>query len=417
MLLRNLATVLLASVGLFGWTSVCVAEAPAPGDWPQWRGAAGDNKAVAEGPLEWGEDKNIVWRVPVPGRGHSSPTVVGDKVFLTTADETAKTQSVLAFDRQTGDELWSKQVFAGGLDHRMHQRNTHATCSVACAGDQLFALFLNRDAIWMVSFDTDGNELWRSEVGPYESHWGYSASPMIYGDNVLVTADHPDGGWIAAVAQSNGDLVWKTGRDKNPNYPSPVVHHVSGQDQLLLAGLDRVASYSPETGKLLWEAKGTTTECVGTVVVDGDLAFASGGYPDSETLAVATDGSGRVAWKNRVKVYVPSLLAHAGRLYAVTDDGIAYCWDAASGDQKWKKRLGGTFNTSPVLVGDCVVAACEDGTTYVLRAADKYELVAENQLGNEVYATPTFCGGQAFIRYAVLDGQERQEFLACIGQE
>jgi outer membrane protein assembly factor BamB len=414
MLTRVLATLLLASGTLLGCTSACAADSVSPRDWPQWRGAAGGNKAVGEGPLEWGEDKNIVWRVPVPGRGHSSPSVVGDKIFLTTADEQNKTQSVLAFDRKTGKEQWSKQVFSGGFDDRTHQRNTQASPSVACSAERLFALFLNDGVIWAIAFDFEGNELWRSEVGPYKSHWGYSASPMIYGDNVLVTADHPDGGWIAAVAQSNGDVVWKTGRDKNPNYPSPVVHRVSGQDQLLLAGLDRVASYSPETGKLLWEAKGTTTECVGTVVVDGDLAFASGGYPNSETLAVATDGSGRVAWKNRVKVYVPSLLAHAGRLYAVTDDGIAYCWDAATGDQKWKKRLGGTFNTSPVLVGDCVVAACEDGTTYVMRAADKYELVAENQLGNEVYATPTFCGGQAFIRFAVLDGQDRQEFLACI---
>lgn len=402
--------------------AVCVAPAdadPNENDWPQWRGATGDNKApAADVPLIWGEEENLLWKTPVPGRGHSSPTVRGDYVFLTTADEQQHVQSILAFDRQSGKLLWSKQVFEGGMDDKAHRRNTQATPSVACSDDRLFASFMNDGHVWVLSFDFTGNELWRANVGEFASHWGYSASPILYEGNVIIAADHKQGGYLAAFTQASGSPVWTTARPADPNYPSPIVHHVSGKDQLLMAGLDRIASYSPKTGKLLWETAGVTTECVGTVVVEGDLAFASGGYPGNVTMAVKTDGSGEVVWQNRVKVYVPSMLTHDGLLYAVTDNGIAYCWDAATGDEQWKKRLGGTFNTSPVLAGDKIVAACEDGTTYVLATGGaKCQVLAENQLGNEVYATPTFAGNRAYIRYAVIDGDARQEYLACIGEK
>lgn len=393
------------------------AAKPGQGDWPQWRGSSSDNKASSvEVPLRWGDGENIVWQISVPGRGHSSPIVRDNYVFLTTADEKEQVQSVLAFDRETGRPIWNKPVFHGGFDERVHRRNSQASSSIACSRDRLFATFLNDGAIWILAFDFEGNELWRKRIGEFTSNWGYSASPTLYKSMVLVAADDKDGGFLDAVDQSEGQVIWSVDRPKIANYASPIVHRVSGQDQLLLAGCDRFCSYAPDTGKLLWDAPGPTEECVGTIVVDNDLAFASGGYPKQETLAVRTDGSSQVAWQNNVKVYVPSMLAHDGLLYAVTDNGVAYCWDAASGDERWKHRFGGTFNASSVLLGSNIVATAEDGTSYVFAAkGEGCEVLAKNKLGDEVYATPTFCGDHGYIRFAKINGEQRQEFLACIG--
>jgi outer membrane protein assembly factor BamB len=157
---------------------------------------------------------------------------------------------------------------------------------------------------------------------------------------------------------------------------------------------------------------------VGTAVVNGGLAFASGGYPKKETVAVKADGSGEVVWKNDVQSYVPSLLAHDGYLYAVIDKGIAYCWDAQTGEEKWKHRLSGTFNASPILAGNRIYAAREDGTTFVIKASpEKCEILAENQLGQEVFATPAFVKGRIYFRVAeMIDGQ-RRESLCCVERQ
>jgi outer membrane protein assembly factor BamB len=155
---------------------------------------------------------------------------------------------------------------------------------------------------------------------------------------------------------------------------------------------------------------------VGSVVVERDLAFASGGYPKSETVAVRADGSGEVVWRNTTKVYVPSMLAHDGYLYAVNDAGMAFCWEAATGKEQWKERLNGAFNTSPVLAGDHLFCAREDGTTFVIKPdPTKLTIVSENKLGSEVFATPAFAGNRIYLRAAELIDGKRQESLYCIG--
>lgn len=385
--------------------------------WPGWRGPQGNGKVPEEQPpLKWDTTTGVLWKTPVPGRGHSSPAVYGQRIFLTTADEASGTQSVLAFDRATGRALWSKVLFTDGLDPKAHKRNTQATSSVACDGEKVFALFMNAGAIQLCALSLEGAELWRKELGKFKSHWGYSASPILHGKEILVAADHADGGFITAVARATGEVVWTQPRPKGPNYPPPVVARVAGKEQLLLAGLSLLNSYDPTTGQPLWSVAATTDECVGSVVVDGDLAFASGGYPKSETVAVRADGSGEIVWRNNTKVYVPSMLAHEGHLYAITDSGIAVCWNAATGQEKWKERLGGSFNASPVLAGKHLFLAREDGTTFVIQPdPEKLNVVAQNKLGSEVFATPSFAGNRIYLRVADIADGRRQEFLYCIG--
>ena len=166
--------------------------------------------------------------------------------------------------------------------------------------------------------------------------------------------------------------------------------------------------------------EGATTECVTSTVTDGKHIFTSGGYPKNHVAAIAADGSKKTVWENISRVYVPSMLVKDGYLYAVMDAGIAVCWKTDTGERMWKERLGGTFSSSPVLVGDHFYAANESGKFFVFKANhEKLELLATNQLGNEVMATPTICGGQIFARVAQRSesGRERQEMLYCIGAD
>jgi len=355
----------------------------------------------------------------VPGRGNPSPTVVGNRVVLTTADEQRKIQSVVAFDRTTGKQLWNTVISTGGFPPKIHSRNTHATGTVASDGERLFVTFFHDDAIELTALTLAGKILWQKPVGsfmPRLYQYGYAPSPTIYDTLVIVAADYEGGGHLTAFDRKTGTRNWQTPRPKRLSYSSPIVAHVAGRDQLLISGCDVVASYDPHTGKKLWSTPGTTMATCGTMVWSGDLVFASGGYPKPETICVRADGSGRVVWKNNSKCYEQSMLAHDGYIYAVNDGGIAICWRASDGTKMWESRLaGGSVSSSPILAGGNIYVANERGLTYVFRAdPQSFQLVAKNQLGTRAFATPAFCDSQIFVR---VTGAGRQETLYCLGTD
>ncbi|QDU92868.1 outer membrane protein assembly factor BamB family protein [Lignipirellula cremea] len=389
------------------------------GDWPHWRGP--NDNSVADGPApptSWDETQNVVWKTPVPGRGHSSPTVFGDFLYLATADEQAQTQSVVCFDRNTGKQLWQTIVGRGGFP-KIHNKNTHASQTVACDGERLFITFLGNDRIDLTALSLDGKQLWQKTVGPFQPKaykYGYSASPLIYKETVIVVGDCDTGSFLTAFNRRSGEVVWQGKRPATLSWSSPIVATIAGRDQLLLSGGGMVSSYDPATGRGLWQTEATTAATAGTMVWEGDYVFASGGYPKAETVCVKADGSGRVVWSNNAKCYEQSLLVHDGYLYAVTDPGVAYCWKASDGQEMWKTRLQGPISSSPVLAGGNIYAADERGTMFVFRAdPSKFELVAQNQLGDEMFATPTICDGQIFLRVAQSGAGGRRETLYCIG--
>jgi outer membrane protein assembly factor BamB len=388
-------------------------------DWPWWRGPTRDGAADAAQklPLHWSESQNVVWKTPVPGRGHASPTIVGDRVFLATADETRETRSVLCYDRNTGGELWKVDVHSGGSDRRGHQKSSQASATIASDGERVFVNFLHGGAMVTTAFDLEGTQLWQTRICEFVTHQGFGSSPAVYESLVVVSADNKAGGVVAGLDRRDGHIVWKYERPKQPNYTSPAILPVGGRDQLLLAGCDHMTSLEPASGNKLWEIEGSTTECVGSIVSDGKLVFASGGYPKKLTLAVRADRSGKVAWQNDVQTYVPSMLATKGYLYTVTDNGVAMCWKAATGEEVWKARLGGTFNASLVLAGDAILACNQEGQTFIFKASPaKYQLIAQNELGEDVYATPAVCGGRIYMRVAKRDGEKRLEWLYCLGE-
>jgi outer membrane protein assembly factor BamB len=393
-----------------------------PNDWPWWRGPNRDGVVPAQKiPLEWSATKNIVWEAPVPGRGHGSATVVGDRVFLATADEKTEVQGILCLARKTGKQLWQTEVHKGNfVKAGINGKATHASSTPACDGERVFINFPNNNAIVATALDLDGKQIWQQKVTDYTLHQGYAASPAIYGPLVIVMADNKGGaGLLTGLNRETGKVVWSRNRPKLPNYSSPIILNINGKDQLIQIGCNLVTSLDPLTGKENWEIKGATEECVTSTVTDGKHIFTSGGYPRNHVAAVKADGSG-VAWDNKTRVYVPSMLLRDGHLYAVTDDGNPMCWKSDTGAEAWKgqSRFAGTFSASPVMVGDTILATNESGRTFIFKANPKeFDLIGENQLGSEVFATATVCGGRIYMRAAVKANGTRQEKLFCIGEK
>ena len=386
-------------------------------DWPFWRGPHRNGIAAADQtpPTKWSDSENVAWKVKVPGRGHGSPTVWGDRVFLATAEHDTAVQSVVCHDRTTGDRLWKTAVHRGGIAKKANKKASPASSSVACDGKQVYITFMSHDAVYATALTIDGEQVWQEKITDYVIHQGYGSSPTVYQTLLLVSADTKRGGAVAALNRKTGEIVWRRERPKLPNYASPIVYHIAGKDQLLFTGCDLVTSLHPLTGETLWEIEGATTECVTSTVTNGELIYTSGGYPKNHVSAVKADGSGEVVWESNDRVYVPSMVVAKGHLFAVVDAGVAACWDSNTGKTRWKKRIGGTFTSSLVLVGEHVYATNESGETTIFAAnIEEFEFVAKNKLGDEVFASPAICGSQIFQRIAEGSGESRQEFLVCI---
>ena len=426
-----LATVcaILCACPISGWTADAsdrgIGDFPklsAERDWPWWRGPSRNGVAVSPtAPTKFGDTDNVVWKTPVPGRGHSSPIVVGNQVILSTASKSPQVQSVVAFDRKTGTQVWRTDISQGGFPERNHDKNTEATPTVACDGERLFVTFFHHETVQCTALDMSGKKVWQETVGPFNPRafrYGYAPSPTLYRGSVIVSAEYDGESAITALDRQSGKQLWRTKRKNMITFSTPVVAHVAGKDQLLISGAGQVASYDPSNGKQLWTTPGTTSATCGTMVWDGDIVIASGGYPVAQTIAVKADGSGKVLWTNQQKCYEQSMLTHNGYVYALDDRGILFCWQASDGTEMWKERLfTGPTSASPVLVGGNIYWPNERGMWYVFKPnPQKYESVAENQLGDEGFASPAVVGGQMFVRTAASPGGKRQEWLYCLGQ-
>ncbi|MCA9065190.1 MAG: PQQ-binding-like beta-propeller repeat protein [Planctomycetaceae bacterium] len=392
------------------------------GDWLQWRGPGGNGVADAGQvvPTEWDENRNVIWKTEIPGRGHSSPTVVGDLIVLTSADEASQSQAVLAFDRNTGKQKWLTVISQGGFP-KIHEKNTHASPTVASDGKLFFATFHHHNQIEAVALDTSGKIVWKTIAGAFKPElyeYGYAASPTIYDGTVIITGNCDTSSWMKALKPETGDVVWQQELPRMLVWSSPIVARVAGRDQLLLSGFEHMSAFDPTNGEKLWSVPCLTIATCGTAVWDDNMVYASGGYPKAETVGVKAEGAGQLVWKNNVKCYEQSMLIHNGYIYAFSDNGTVYCWEAKTGKEMWKTRLRGPVSASPVLVGDLILAANELGTTYVFKASpDRFERIAQNQIGNESFATPTVVDNRIYIRAAVRDGNGRKEGLFCIGAE
>ena len=390
----------------------------ASSDWPGWRGPTADGHAAAgeKVPLQWSETQHVLWQAPVRGRGHASPTVVGNRIYLATADHDTQEQLVLCLDRGTGKPVWETVVHRGKLETKGHRNSSQASSSVAWDGQRLYINFINDQAMHTTALDPAGKILWTRRVDDFVMHQGFGSSPVPHGSLVLVTADHRGGGIVAGLDAKTGAMIWQHERPKIANYASPAVIKAAGKTQVVVAGCNLISSYDPLSGRKLWEIEGSTEETVVTAVTDGSRIFVGGGYPKNHTVAVEADGSGRIAWQNGNRQYVPSMLVRDGHLYAVLDAGQAVCVKSDTGEELWREKIDRDFYGSPVMVGNRIYITSMAGVTSVFEATPQGgKLLAQNRLGDESFSTPSICGNRIYLR-AAKKGEKRQEFLWAIGE-
>ena len=389
-------------------------------DWPAWRGPNRNNVAPGNQtpPTSWDEEKNVLWKTEIPGRGHASPVIVGDKIFLATADVDEKTQSVVCVDKKSGKQLWETVVNEGGFKKRIHGNNTYASPTMACTEKQAYVVFHNNDNIQLASLDFDGKLLWSRKLGPYtetRTSFGYGTSPCVYKNLCIVLSDFTGGGFLTAYDQ-DGKEVWRTKRGESTSWSTPVVATIDGKDQVVISSTD-VRSYDPMTGEQLWGVECPWQSTCGTLVWNDDIVFAGGGFPARVSVAVSPKEK-KIAWQIPVSVYEQSPVIKDGYIYAHADSGAAYCWRASDGKEMWKNRVSPRgVSTSPVLVGDLIYMTDEKGKTSIVKAnPEKFELVSENQLGGASFATPAFLDNRIFARVGKQKGASPQ-YLYCIGEK
>ena len=411
------ALVLLATAGSQG-----IAE-----NWPGWRGLRGDGTSLESNlPTEWdGESgKNIRWKAAIPGSGFSSPVIHGDRIFLTSCDESEETRLLHCVDRKSGALIWTQEVLESPLEG-VHKLNGRASGTPATDGERVFVTFFRTDStngergepgeMLVGAFDYDGNQQWLVTVGAFSSIHGYCTSPVVYRDLVLVNGDHDGESYLAALDKKTGKVIWKTPRvHQTRSYVTPLLREVDGQMQAVMAGSKCVAGFDPMTGKRLWWVEGPTEQFVASMVHDDSHFYLTAGFPTYHVMAIRHGGKqdvteSHVAWHvNDAKSYVPSPVLAKGLLFVADDRGIAHCFDCSNGEHVWRDRLGPHFSASLITSQGLVYFTADDGDTTIMQAAREPIVLRVNKLGERVYASPAVSQGELFLRGT--------EHLYCISE-
>ncbi|MEO1862636.1 MAG: PQQ-binding-like beta-propeller repeat protein [Verrucomicrobiia bacterium] len=403
-------------------------------NWPGWRGPSGDGISAGKGiPTKWSSKENIAWRIAVPGEGHSSPIVWGDKVFLTSSLTEKNKRILLCIDRLSGQTVWQRDVVQSPPE-TVHRLNSRASGTPATDGKQVYVTFMRAEGdeviapnvgserlitpgkIIVAAYDLDGNEKWKTNVGDFLSAHGFNTCPVLFEDLVILNGDHDGNAYLVALDRQSGRQRWRTRREnKTRSYVTPIIREIDGITQMILSGSLCIASYDPRNGKRHWIVDGPTEQFVASMVYDGKYVFATGGYPERHTLAIRPGGKGNVtdthiAWRTtRGAAYVPSPIISGRYLLMVADSGIASCFEARTGKRHWMERLPGGHSPSPVSADGLVYFVSDRGVTTIIRPSETFAVIAKNELGEPVSASPAISQGQIFLR--------THQHLYCIGSK
>jgi outer membrane protein assembly factor BamB len=374
-------------------------------NWPGWRGPRGDGTSLEKYvPIRWSGTQNIVWKVPIPGKGHASPIVWGRHIFVVTAIKEKKQRILLCLDRKDGKILWQRVVLEAPLE-RTNSLNSYASSTPATDGQRVYISFLDRDKMFIAAYDFDGNRLWEVRPGVFASMHGYCSSPVLWKDKVIVNGDHDGPSYIVALSRATGKTIWKTPRpNRTRSYCTPIIRQIDGRSQMVLSGTMCVASYDPDTGEQHWLIDGPTEQYVASIVYNGELLFMTCGFPDRFIQAIRPDGRGNVTdthvlWqKDRDCSYVPSPITFGPYFLVVADNGVATCFEAKTGKSCWRERLGPHYSASLVSANGLVYFLSDKGVMTVVKPGEELDIVARNELGENTYASPVISDGQIFLR-------------------
>jgi outer membrane protein assembly factor BamB len=410
--------------------------------WPSFRGPKASG--IADGldlPTTWDAEagENVLWETAIPGLGHSSPVVWGDRVFLTTAvsedpnsifihgldgkidrrtDLSPHSWRVYALDGSSGAILWQREAHAGTPRIQRHRKNTYASATPVTDGKHLVVWFGSEG---LHCYDLDGRLLWKQELGVMDAgasyddtyDWGIASSPIIHENLVIVLADGQGDSFIAAFDLRTGKRAWRTSRDVISSFSTPTVHDGPPRAELIVNGAQKVHGYDPQTGRQLWELRGSSKNTTPTPIVAHGLFFVVSGYRVKPIFAIRPGASGDitpeegtrtnefVAWSSdRDGSYITTPIVYGDYLYTCQNNGVLACFRARTGERVYRQRVaaGTAFSASPIAADGRLYFTSEDGEVYVVRAGPRYELLATNRMGDVCMATPAVSQGQIIFR-------------------
>jgi outer membrane protein assembly factor BamB len=431
--------------------SACLIAVTNAQSWPAFRGpSASGQQPHADGPAPpttWDvpQRQNVKWATPLPGLGHSSPVVWGNRVFVTTAvssgdrifrpkiaardgevtnvdsagDEPRHAWKLICLDLHTGNILWERVAHEGVPRIKRHLKNSHASATAVTDGRRVLAYFGSEG---LHAYDMDGRLLWRADLGmvdvgwPYDPdyQWGVASSPVIHGKLVIVQCDNQEDSFIAAYDLETGRQVWRTARAETPSWGTPTVVEGRGRTMVVTNATEAIRAYDANSGKELWSLSGNSELTAPTPIAAHGLVFVTSGYrPIQPIYAIRVDASGDISLKagatsnagvvwstTRGGPYLPTPIVIGDVLYVALNNGIVTAYEALTGQRIYQQRVanGAAISASPVASHGRIYLASEDGDVYVIRAGRQFELLATNRVGDVVLATPAISDGMILIR-------------------
>lgn len=392
---------ILGILGATAWTSAQ--------EWTRFRGPNGTGESEATTiPASW-TDADYNWRIAVPGIGHSSPVLWGDRLFVLSADPKTATRIVLCYDAPTGKVLWQKSFES--QPHSLHKQSSYASSTAAVDDKQVYFAWAAPDAVTLIAFDHAGTILWKRDLGPWTSQHGFGTSPILHEDMVILfnSQEAKDGSTppcvMLAFDKMTGDDRWKSPRSSvNTSYSVPAIFHPkSGQPQLVCTDSgDGLFALDPKSGKELWSNACFDKRTVSSPLVKGEFIFGSTGSGGGGNYLVAarcTESNSELVYKVSTQApYVPTSVARGDLVFLVSDGGIASCADLKTGTMHWQRRIGGNYSSSLVRAHDKIFCISMDGDVVTLAADKTFAELGRTTLGEGIRSTPAIANGRMYLR-------------------
>ncbi len=389
------------AIGLLLLSGAIVQPAVAQ-EWTRFRGPNGSGESEATTvPATW-TDNDYDWHVPLPGRGHSSPVLWKDRIFLTTAESEGKRRLLLCLDAADGSTKWQREYST--QTHSVHNQNSFASSTPAVDADRVYVAWGTPESFRVLAFEHSGEPVWEKDIGPFESQHGFGTSPIVYEDLVIIGNDQEGESSLVALDRKTGAERWRTPRRTAVTaYSTPCVYQpTSGPVELIFnSQAHGITSINPRDGKTNWELDVFDKRSVSSPLVVGGLVFGScgSGAGGNYVVAVRPGRDPQVVYKvDHLAPYVPTSVANGDLLFLWGDAGIVTCIKATSGDVLWQERVGGNFSGSPIRVAGRLYCVSADGEVVVLAAGPKFEVLGRHALGETCRSTPAVAAGRLYLR-------------------
>lgn len=379
-------------------------------NWSRFRGPNGSGVAAdANFPATWTAD-DYVWKIDLPGKGHSSPVAWGELLFVTSGDEETAEQTLHAIDATTGESLWTEAYPSS--PQRLHGANSYASSTPAVDAQRVYLAVAAPDSLEIVALSHAGDEPWRRNVGPHEYQHGFGGSPIVVGDLVIVANDNLHSSYVVALDARTGEPRWRRERTSGTeSYATPAAWHGAGGECIIVdSTAEGMAALALRDGSVLWQLPGAfPARCVWSPVVAGELVIGGSGEGSAgKSFAAVRPGEPpQIVYELKKSTpQVPTPVATDELLFIWSDRGVVTCCELATGEALWTERVGGNYFSSPIVAGNKLIGVSSQGECVVLAAGREYELLGRNELGDAANATPAVQGGKLYLR--------TEKTLACL---